>query len=262
MKILVTNDDGTGMKGIMEISRYLRKWGDVWAIAPAGPQSGKSASITLGEMMKFKELYREEAQDGLGSITESVFDGTPVDCVKFGVNRWFSPYNPPDLLVSGINHGSNAAIASIYSGTLGAAMEGTAYGIPSIGFSIDTHDLQADMSGVIKAADVILRNYFANPPARGIYLNVNVPAIPADRIKGIRMASQGHGRWIREFVPYVDPRGGEFYLMCGEYEDLCEGPEEDYRLLQEGYVSIVPHRLDNTDYSEKDRLGGKWNLQI
>lgn len=168
----------------------------------------------------------------------------------------------PDLLVSGINHGSNASAASIYSGTLGATTEGTIYDIPSIGLSINTHDEDPDFTAVLHYSRRLVRRVLDEGLRRGIFLNVNFPNLPLDQIRGIRMARQGMGRWINEFDHRVTLRGKHYFWMVGEFED--EEPlgarDADHHLVDAGYISVVPHRIDTTDYEEMERLSGLWNI--
>ena len=258
MRILITNDDGYQAKGIKVLAEIMKQFGEVTVIAPKHHQSGMSMAVSLG----FKQIAHKDLGGGWHYV-----DATPASCVKFGLNTMFLG-NFPDVVVSGINHGSNAATASCYSGTLGAAMEGALNGIPAIGVSLDTIHPDADFSGVEKYFGDIFKNLTENWPAkRGIYYNVNFPNIPADDIKGIRTGVQGMGRWVREFKEWdldhyakygITPKleeGEDLYMMVGDFEDDPENPENaDHRLVAEGYVSVVAHNLDCTDYEETANL--------
>lgn len=258
LEILITNDDGYLAKGINVIAEFMKQWGNVTVVAPKTPQSGKSGSITLAVPLYLEEIRKEE------NLRIFTLTGTPVDCVKMGVRILRNEGRTVDLLVSGINHGSNTSAASVYSGTLGAATEGALYDIPSIGFSINTHDPDPDFEGVLRYAGIILDKYFETGLSRGTFLNVNVPDIPADEIKGIRIARQGAGRWVREFEAVTEADGSEHFAMMGMFEDMepsyVSGGyiQGDHRLMQDGYVSVVPHRIDTTDYLEAERLCGLW----
>ena len=286
MNILITNDDGYQAKGIKVLSEIMCQFGSVTVIAPKKHQSGMSMAVSLGlKQIAYKEMSAMEAamktwdtgkkacHDG---IRWSYLDATPASCVKFGLNTVFSG-KFPDVVVSGINHGSNASTASCYSGTLGAAQEAALNGIPAIGVSLATIDPDADFSAVEKYFPDIFRMVMAGFPHRyGIYYNINFPDIPADRIKGIRAGCQGRGRWIREFKDW-DPdvyrhfgitpetlgqssipqkeEGEVLYMMVGDYIDDPENTEKaDHRLLEKGYISIVAHNLDTTDYQELGRM--------
>jgi 5'-nucleotidase len=183
----------------------------------------------------------------------------------------------PDVVVSGINHGSNASNASCYSGTLGAAEEAALNGIPAIGVSLDTLHPDADFSGVAAYFGEIFKKLMSALPQKyGVYYNVNFPDIPAEDIKGVRIGYQGLGRWVREFKEWdlkhyekygitpellgqsshpVLEEGEELYMMVGDFEDDPRNTHEaDHLLVKEGYVSIVAHNVDCTDYQEVERL--------
>lgn len=258
LEILITNDDGYLAKGINVIAEFMKQWGNVTVVAPKTPQSGKSGSITLAVPIYLEEVRKE---DNLRMFT---LTGTPVDCVKMGVRILRNEGKTADLLISGINHGSNTSAASVYSGTLGATTEGALYDIPSIGLSIDTHDPDPDFEGVLRYAGIILDKYFETGLSRGTFLNVNVPDIPADEIKGFRIARQGAGRWVRELEAVTEDDGKEHFSMMGMFEDMESSyvsggyVQGDHRLIHDGYVSVVPHKIDTTDYIEAERLCGLW----
>ena len=267
MRILITNDDGYQAKGIKVLAEIMKKYGEVTVIAPKTHQSGMSMAVSLG----FKQI----AHKNLGDDWHYV-DATPASCVKFGLNTMFLD-NYPDVVVSGINHGSNAATASCYSGTLGAAEEAALNGIPAIGVSLDTLHPDADFSVVEKYFGDIFSKLMSNlPTKRGVYYNVNFPNIPAEDIKGVKVGYQGLGRWVREFKEWdikhyakygltpemlgqsstpVLEEGEDLYMMVGDFEDDPNNtPEADHHLVANGYISVVAHNVDCTDYNERDRL--------
>ena len=284
MHILITNDDGYQAKGIQVLTDIMRQFGKVTVIAPKKHQSGMSMAVSLG----FKQI----AHKYFGSENPNPFpynkdvnsfpvewhyvDATPASCVKFGLNTMFLD-NFPDVVVSGINHGSNAATASCYSGTLGAAEEAALNGIPAIGVSLDTIHPDADFSAVSRYFGDIFTRLMADwPKKHGIYYNVNFPDMPSDQIKGVRIGYQGMGRWIREFKEWdldhyrkygitpellgqssnpVVEEGEDLYMMVGEFvNDPRNTPQADHLLMSEGYVSVVAHNVDCTDYEETERL--------
>ena len=261
-KILITNDDGYKARGINLLARMMTSYGQVTVIAPKTPQSAKSAALTLGTRMYLDKISEEE---GLRTFA---LDGTPVDCVKMGVRLFQEEGGMPDLLLSGINHGANTSTASLYSGTLGAAAEAAVYDIPAVGLSLDSHDAEADFSGALKYAAIVVENCLATPPAKGTYINVNVPDIAENEILGIRFARRGNGRWVKEYDAETDETGRPCFVMRGHFQDLetsSEMPQDgslagDHTALSCGYVSIVAHRIDNTDYDEISRLAGNWKL--
>lgn len=288
MQILITNDDGYKSKGIEVLVNIMRKFGEVTVIAPKHHQSGMSMAVSLGfKQIAYKAFGNEDPNPFNGSVSDgkgfpvewSYLDATPASCIKFGLNEIFKE-KFPDVVVSGINHGSNAATASCYSGTLGAAEEAALNGIPAIGVSLDTLHPCADFSAVEKYFGDIFSQIMQNLPARyGVYYNVNFPAIPAEDIKGIRTGYQGMGRWVREFKEWdvnayskygITPEllgqsshpaveeGEDLYMMVGDFlDDPRNRPDADHRLMAEDYISIVAHNVDCTDYEELERLRGK-----
>ena len=271
MRILITNDDGYEAKGIKTLAEIMRRFGEVTVIAPKKHQSGMSMAVSLG----FKQIAHKELGSGWHYV-----DATPASCVKFGLNTMFLD-NHPDVVVSGINHGSNASTASCYSGTLGAAEEAALNGIPAIGVSLDTLHPDADFSGVEKYFGEIFQKLMSDLPNKhGIYYNVNFPDIPVEEIKGVRIGYQGLGKWVREFKEWdlkyyekygitpemlgqsshpVLEEGEELYMMVGDFEDDPRNtPEADHLLVKEGYISIVAHNVDCTDYAEFSRLKKIW----
>lgn len=253
-KILITNDDGVKSKGISALTEMMRDYGEIIVVAPFEAQSGMSAALTIGKPLRLTELKSEE------NLTVYACSGTPADCVKMAMNQLFND-TKPDLLVSGINHGSNASVASIYSGTLGAAAEGTVYGIPSIGFSLASHNPDADLNAAIKFGKIIVDQFLKNPPESGVYLNVNFPPLPEKKIMGIKLAKQGKGQWIKEFEQRKDPYGFNYYWMTGEFNNIDPTDSDaDHNMIASGYISIVPHNIDNTDYAEMKRLRSLWQF--
>lgn len=284
MRILITNDDGYQAKGIKVLAEIMKKFGEVTVIAPKSHQSGMSMAVSLG----FKQIAHRNfgyndpnpfkaSKEVEGHPVEWHYvDATPASCVKFGLNTMFLD-NYPDVVVSGINHGSNAATASCYSGTLGAAAEAALNGIPAIGVSLDTLHPDADFSAVEKYFGDIFQKLMAELPHKhGIYYNVNFPDIPTEEIKGVKVGHQGRGRWVREFKEWdskhyakygLTPEmlgqssnplleeGEDLYMMVGDFEDdTCNTMEADHLLVANGYISVVAHNIDCTDYEETDRL--------
>ena len=204
MRILVTNDDGYATNGIKAIAGLLSKFGKVTIVAPRMAQSGKSASLSLEDPLRMEYAGRT---DGI----ETYFcNGTPADCVKLAMNTVFLD-EKPDLLVSGINHGSNASVASIYSGTLGAAMEGTLYDVPSLGFSICSHDHEADLSGVLEYGEKIIRKVIESPMKKDVFMNINFPDCPAGRQAQSRSLADALG--AKAFTLFRDRSMAVFFIF-------------------------------------------------
>lgn len=245
MNILITNDDGYRSKGVKVLAEIMKHFGEVTVIAPVEVQSGMSMAVSLGApSIAFTSI--EPRVEGTRWFS---LDATPATCAKFAINNFDVL---PDIVVSGINHGSNAATASCYSGTLGAAEEAVLNGIPAIGVSIDSFDPDADLSWIERRFPEIFTTLVENWPKDqfGIYYNVNFP--PCEP-KGIKVSSMGLCRWIHEFAPNDD---GTWH-MRGEIEDIPGNtPISDHHLLREGWITITPHRLDSTDYREVERLTG------
>lgn len=263
LEIIVTNDDGIDAPGINALAQMLRGFGNVTVVAPVYTQSGMSASFTMSRPLRLTGLGKEPASDTLGSIRWYSLDGTPVDCAKMAVNMLLDEGKKPGFLASGINHGSNTSAAAIYSGTLGAAKEGTLYGIPSVGFSIDSHNLSEDLGAVVFHSRSIVEKVLRDGISAGTFLNVNFPPIPLERIKGMRMTYQGLGRWEKEFRKRTDPRGQDYYWIVGEFVNLEDGSTSnpDHVLLEQGWITVTPLKIDNTDYAEMNRLSDLWHIE-
>ena len=259
LEILITNDDSYISKGFKTLIYLCGQIGNVTAVAPKTPQSGMSTALSMGKPL-FLNKEEERFTASGNKITVYSFTGTPADCVKMAMNNVFSREHRPDLMFSGINHGSNASTASVYSGTLGATTEATIYDVPAIALSIDTHDPDADFTAIEKWFKKIVSNYLEYPPQKGIYLNINFPNLAPQHIKGIRFAHQGEGMWIREFEEYATPHGEPFYWICGEFLDKARDSEGDHTLMEQGYITIVPHMVDSTSYKEKGRLEKLWKF--
>ena len=245
--IFVSNDDGYQARGFAATIEVARQFGRVVAVAPLTPQSGRSQAITMNEPL-FLELQHEE--EGLQIYS---FSGTPVDCVKVAFDHLLVGQKV-DLVLSGINHGSNAGINVLYSGTMGAAIEGSFYRCPAIGLSLTDHSPDADFMAAKHYARQIIEAVLENPIEQGstLCLNVNVPDIDPMDIKGIKVCRQCRGIWREEFFPHDNPQGRRYFWLAGafdNYEPDCE--QTDEWALANGYVAVVPVQIDMTAY---DRL--------
>jgi len=250
--ILVTNDDGITAPGIRSLVEVMTELGDVVVIAPDKPQSGMGHAITINSTLRIQKVKI------YGVKEEYSCTGTPVDCVKLAVNKIL--HRRPDLCVSGINHGSNMSINVIYSGTMSAAVEGAIEDIPSIGFSLCDHDIEADFSVAKKYARIIAENALKNGMAKGTCLNVNIPAVPEIEIKGIRICRQAKANWIEELDERHDPSGKQYFWLTGKFQNF-EPKEEDTDVwaLDNNYISVVPVHFDMTAHSAIKELK-KWKL--
>ena len=202
-----------------------------------------------------RPLYLKKVTDEPG-LSVYACNGTPVDCVKIAFDCMMLGKEMPSLVVSGINHGSNSAINVLYSGTMGAAIEGGFYDIPSIGFSLLDHDEDADFSAALSyVRPIIERAMNSDALGRPLCLNVNVPNLPADQIKGIKACRQNRGFWREEFERRQDPRGQDYYWLTGYFHNTEPGAQDtDEWALDHGYVSIVPIQVDLTNYRQLERM--------
>ncbi|MFA7492440.1 MAG: 5'/3'-nucleotidase SurE [Proteiniphilum sp.] len=236
--ILVTNDDGYQAKGIVSLTEAMRDLGEVIVFAPDSHRSGMSSALTTGNPLRARLLKREE------NLTTYVCNGTPVDCVKLAMNEFID--RKPDLLVSGINHGSNAGVSVIYSGTMGAAIEGCIFDVPSIGFSLCDFMPDADFSFTKELASKIASQVIEEGLPKGICLNVNVPA---GVVKGIKVTTQTQGKWVNEYHRSKDGVGRDVFWMTGNFENWEEeNDNSDEWALSNGYAAVVPVKIDMTAY--------------
>ncbi len=244
--ILVTNDDGVDAPGIRTLIEVMRKIGNVVVVAPDGPRSAMGHAITVATPLRVKLLHE---QDG---YREFSCTGTPVDCVKLGVKIVMR--RKPDLIVSGINHGSNASINVIYSGTMAAVFEAAIDKIPAIGFSLDDYSHHADFSHTKEYVENITRAVLAKGLPEGVCLNVNIPKISAEEIRGVKICRQANGSWVEEFDERVDPRGRDYYWITGVFSNTDHHDGTDTWALEHNYVAVVPMKFDFTDYGMIDKL--------
>jgi 5'-nucleotidase len=238
--ILVTNDDGVFAPGIRTLIKVMRKLGRVVVVAPDRGRSAQGHAITVSSPLRVKKLKEEEFYKEYGC------NGTPVDCVKLG--RQIVLRRNPDLLVSGINHGSNASINVIYSGTMAAVFEAAIDKVPAIGFSLNDYSYAADLSHTEKYIENIARNVLENGLPEGVCLNVNIPANSDKAIKGVKVCRQSMGSWVEEFDERVDPRGRDYYWITGVFSNPDHVAGTDTMAMEENYVSVVPMKFDFTDY--------------
>lgn len=246
--ILVTNDDGITAGGIAALVGVARELGDVLVVAPDSPQSAQGHAITISVPVFVRE------SDVFGPDVEAYeCSGTPVDCVKLAKSVLLNG-RTPDLCVSGINHGSNAAINILYSGTLSAAMEASLEGVPSIGFSFLNYEADADFSVCLPYARHLIDFVLRNGMAEGSLFNVNIPDLPANQIRGMMICRQAEARWVEEYTSNQDPRGRSYYWLTGRFVNEDEGKDTDAYALENGYVSLVPSLHDLTNYRALDSL--------
>ncbi|MCB0460339.1 MAG: 5'/3'-nucleotidase SurE [Flavobacteriaceae bacterium] len=250
--ILVTNDDGITAPGVRMLISIMNEIGDVVVVAPNNPQSGMGHAITVNTVLRCNPITVDE-----GPQLEYTCSGTPADCVKMAVNEILN--KKPDLCVSGINHGSNASLNVIYSGTMSAAVEAGIEGIPAIGFSLLDYNWDADFEPSKEFVRKITLSVLENKLPEGIVLNVNIPDLKKDEIKGIKVCRQAQGNWIEDFDKRVSPQGEDYYWLTGKFVNLDNGEDTDLWALENGYVSVVPVQFDLTAHHYIHKLNS-WDL--
>ena len=243
--ILLTNDDGIRAQGLIHLIDAVRPLGEIVVVAPDAPRSGMSSAITVFNPIRATLLKKEE------DLTVYSCTGTPVDCVKLGLNKLLD--RKPDMLLSGINHGSNAAVCVFYSGTLGAAFEGCIACIPSVGISLTDHSPCADFSQAVKYGKRIAEKVLETGLPEGICLNLNVPNV--SNVKGMKVCSQTKGYWTKEFMEMKDPVERTVYWLTGGF--LNQEPDNmnsDEWALEQGYAALVPLHINMTAYSFMEKI--------
>ncbi|MFD0837336.1 5'/3'-nucleotidase SurE [Mariniflexile aquimaris] len=250
--ILVTNDDGINAPGIRALVKIMNTIGDVVVVAPNSPQSGMGHAITLDATLYVEQVFVNE-----GPQTEYSCSGTPADCVKLAIREKLD--RRPDICVSGINHGSNASINVIYSGTMSAAIEAGIEGIPSIGFSLLDYTWTANFDACDDYVKTITENVLKHGLPNGIVLNVNIPNISKEEIKGIKICRQARANWVEKFDKRINPQGKDYYWLSGKFVNLDGGEDTDEWALEHGYISVVPSQFDLTAHHFIEKLNS-WDL--
>lgn len=236
--ILVTNDDGFTAPGIKALIEVVEELAELLIVAPDKPQSGMGHAITVNAPLRMTET------DYFGKHKAYYSSGTPVDCVKLGMYELGK--RRPDLIVSGVNHGSNVSTNVLYSGTMSAAVEGALEGIPSIGFSLCDYDWAADFKPAQEYIKKIVGITLKNGLEKGVCLNVNIPKLDLKELKGIRVCRQARAYWDDTFDERIDPLKKKYYWLTGSFHNHDKGREADMVALEEGYVTIVPTQYDMT----------------
>jgi len=238
--ILVTNDDGITAPGIRNLVSFMNEIGDVIVVAPNSPQSGKGHAITVDSTLTCEEIKMQ------GPQRDYAVSGTPVDCVKFALDKILT--RKPDLVVSGINHGANSSINVIYSGTMSAAVEAGVEGLQAIGFSLLNSSWEADFSHSKIFIQQIVKKVLKKPIPKGIVLNVNIPDLKEEDIKGIKVCKQAEAKWEESFDERTNPNGKKYYWLMGMFNNMDKSENADETALADGYVSVVPVKFDLTAY--------------
>lgn len=250
--ILITNDDGISAPGIRSLVESVRDLGKIVVIAPDKPQSGMGHAITIGHPLRLHPV------EMFGGIEAYQCTGTPVDCVKLGVDKVL--HRKPDICLSGINHGANHSINVIYSGTMSAAVEAAIEGIPSVGFSLLDYSIEADFTAAKKYARLIVQKMLQHRMDKHTILNVNFPAVEDKLIAGVKICRQAYAKYEEDFLERMDPHNRKYFWLTGEFVNFDEGTDTDVWALENNYVSIVPVQFDLTNYTLKNQLEKKWKF--
>lgn len=251
LKILVSNDDGIDSAGIYSLVEALKEIAEVTVVAPHKEQSAVGHAITMQTPLRVFEYQKNEKFFGYA------IDGTPADCVKIGMRNLMT--SPPDLVVSGINHGSNTAINIIYSGTVSAAREAAIMEVPSIAISVASHQV-LDFSFASNVAKLLAQEVYKRGLPLGTMLNVNVPNLPEKEIKGIVVTKQGKSKWDDIYEKRVDPYGRNYYWLTGNLKDVDETLDLDQAAIKQNYVSVSPIHFDLSDYQTYDKMKD-WKIE-
>ena len=251
--ILVSNDDGISSLGIRLLVELMTEIGEVIVVAPDSPQSGMGHAITVGNTLRLDKT------DIFGSVSAYKCSGTPADCVKLAKHHLLAN-GKPDLVVSGINHGSNTSISVLYSGTMSAAIEGAIEGLPAIGFSLCDFSSEADFSHVGEHVQKIAREVLNRGLPKGVALNVNIPPKRNEAIKGVKICRQARAKWEEQFDVRRDPTGRKYFWMAGNFVNFDKGEDNDEWAIANNYVSVVPCQYDLTAHHTISILNDEWDI--
>jgi 5'-nucleotidase len=252
--ILVSNDDGITSRGIFNLVSVMKELGDVLVVAPDGPQSGMGHAITVGDTLRLNESFIFEG------VRAFECSGTPADCIKMARHFVLKNDRQPDVVVSGINHGSNTSISVLYSGTMSAAIEGAIEGVPAIGFSLCDYSHKADFSHTGEVVKKIVQQVLDKGLPKGVALNVNIPAKRNEPLKGIRVCRQANAKWVEEFDQRFDPYGRSYFWMTGNFVNFDKAEDNDEWAIANNYVSVVPCQFDLTAHQAIAVLNEEWDI--
>jgi 5'-nucleotidase len=251
LKILVSNDDGIDSLGISTLVKSLKEIADVTVVAPQNEQSAVGHAITMKIPLRVTPYYKN------GDFFGYAVDGTPADCVKMGIRNIMK--EAPDLVISGINHGSNTAINIIYSGTVSAAREAAIMDVPAMAISITNHTAKK-FNYAAKLAKTLALKMANNKLPLGTLLNVNVPDLPEEKIAGIILTKQGKSKWDDIYEERKDPYNREYYWLTGKLLEVDSDADIDQVAIRKNYVSITPIHFDLTDYESFEKMKS-WKIE-
>lgn len=245
--ILLTNDDGLYAAGLRTLLEVMEEFGKVVLVSTLESQSGMSQALTVKTPLRVKLLEENEKHRIYAC------NGTPTDSVKLAVNQLLERI--PDYVAAGINHGANASVSVLYSGTMAAAIEGCLYGISSVGFSLNSFSPTADFLVCKEYIRIVMKKMAVAPLPAGVCLNVNIPAVKPDEVKGIKICRQSKGNWKEEFEKRKDPMGKTYYWLSGSFQNHePEAEDTDEWALRNNYVSVVPVTVDMTAHWYREEL--------
>ncbi len=236
--ILLTNDDSIKAPGLRCLIEIVKPFGKVVVVAPDKPQSGTAHAVTVNHPLRLHLISKETDYE------EYSCNGTPADCVKLAFKVVLK--RRADFLFSGINHGTNSSINIIYSGTMAAVFEGALAGVSSAGFSLADSSQDADFRPSAPYIKKIVQEVISHKLPEGVCLNVNIPAIPGNKIRGIKVCRQSEGTWQEDFIERTDPQGRKYYWMTGVFVKTGHGKDTDEWAMDNRYIAVVPVQFDFT----------------
>ncbi len=253
--ILISNDDGIFSRGLKVLVEAVQSLGQVVVVAPDKPQSGKGHSITLDLPLWYRPSHSFDPE-----VIAYKCTGSPADCIKIGLYKIL--HRRPDIILSGINHGSNSSINQLYSGTMGAALEGMLHDIPSVGFSILNFSSDADFTDVSDYVRLITSKVLEYKGKQPLCLNVNIPNPSEHTIMGVKVTRMSHAMWDEYYEENIHPNNRKmYYWLCGKFiNHEPEATDTDEYALANGYISVCPVKIDYTDYEIKKELED-WDFQ-
>jgi 5'-nucleotidase len=251
LEILITNDDGIDSPGIYALAQSLKEIGKVTVVAPQIEQSAVGHAITMQMPLRVTKSFKN------GELFGHAISGTPADCVKIGIRNIMDV--PPDLVVSGINNGSNTAINIIYSGTVSAAREAAIMDVPSMALSVTNHAV-TDFRFAAKIAKLLVLEFTGKEIPLGTLLNVNIPDVPEKDIAGILLTKQGKSKWDDVYEHRVDPQGRDYFWLTGNLMEVDKTMDTDQIAIKNNYVSVSPIHFDLTDYETFTKMK-TWNIE-
>jgi 5'-nucleotidase len=255
MNILLTNDDGIYAPGLRALRAELKKIGNVTVVAPATEQSAAGHSVTLLTPLLVNEVYEEDGKTFIGWAVE----GRPADCVKLALLELLP--DPPDVIVSGLNAGSNAGINVLYSGTVAAAIEGAFYRRPAIAVSLEYDKKIYDFPKAAHYARQVVEQIIAQGLTEASLFNVNIPVLERGPVKGIKVLPQNVSPYFEKFDRRVNPRGRLYFWSSPEFKCPEPHPDSDVMALDDGYITVTPLKFDLTDHIKLGEVSQwKWKL--